>query len=161
MKNNEAIKKEETLKYMNFNRYLIVRYFIAGYIFMNFFWGIVNFSYSGLLALLPFILMILGIVASVELSSKLSHKENNRVPITLLYFYLQAFTNVVLAIISFTGIGKLVFPFIYANNAKSIILAILLIGLILALKSISNLYRIQENSDRYYSVIQKFKETSK
>lgn len=149
-------KLEESLKYMHFNRFMMVRYLSAAYFFVNAAWALVAFSYQSWTLYIPLVMIVLNLLSSMEIAGKLQSKTTDA-PKTTFYFLVQLTLNLLLGIICFTPLAASVFPFVSAKNARAIITMILLIGIFGAIMVLNRLQAVKTNSDKYYKVISAFK----
>ena len=85
------IKHKSSIKYMYFSRYLMIRYIVTIFFFINLMWLIVSVSYASVLAII-FSLIMGGYatVASIEQLSKCIEKD---IPITRVYVGIQALVD--------------------------------------------------------------------
>ncbi|HHX70554.1 MAG TPA: hypothetical protein GX708_21190, partial [Gallicola sp.] len=80
--------KELSLKNMYFNRYLIVRYTVALFFFINLYWLLSLLLTKSFMAILPCMLILLLILVIFE-HAKLYSNHTNKLPRTKLYFKIQ------------------------------------------------------------------------
>jgi len=149
-------KLEESLKYMHFNRFMMVRYLSAAYFFVNGAWALVAFSYQSWSLYIALVMLVLNLLSSMEIAGKLQSKTTDT-PKSTFYFLVQLTLNLLLAVVCLTPLATAVFPFIGAKNARAIMIIILLIGAIGALMVLRRLQAVKTNSDKYYKVISAFK----
>ena len=60
------LEKETSVKNFRYNRFLLLRYLLAGFFFMNLYWGLSLALSQSWVALLPFGLMVLNLPAIAE-----------------------------------------------------------------------------------------------
>lgn len=150
-------KHEDSIKYMYFSRYLLIRYVVTIFLFVNLMWFIVSASYGSRVGIFSSLIMgIYAAVASVEQLTKM-HNRKRDIPITRIYLYVQMAVNVLLAVLIFTPLKEMIFPFIINDSILYFMLAILLIGILLAVLCEYRIYQIVKDKDRYYKVIKTFK----
>lgn len=142
--------KKQSLKSMNFNRYLMVRYATAGFFFINLYWLIaLTMVNSGWLAI-PAILVLVMLPAIVE-QVKLYGKPTNAVPWTKNYYRIQIFINLILIIVTTTPFFKELFPFMKGEiQGRMFVIGVLIIGIGIAEIVLHRLSKIQLNKDRHY-----------
>ncbi len=155
----EKNKKNFSIKSMYFNRYLLVRYVVALFFFINIYWLISLLMSSSILFFIPSIL-ILCLLSSVAEQVKMISKHTNRAIYTKYCFVILLTTNVLLAFLSlFSPIFSQLYPFL-VNQVKSqmLILSILAIGILLSSIILYRLHQIQYNEDKHYQRIKKYEE---
>ena len=148
------IKHKDSIKYMYFSRYLMIRYIVTIFFFINLMWLIVSVSYASVLAII-FSLIMGGYatVASIEQLSKM-HNRKKDIPITRVYVGIQALVNIILVVLMFTPIRRSIFPFITNNSILYFMFGFLLIGILLCVLCEYRIRQILE--DKYYKVIKTF-----
>lgn len=157
-KNETARKRhEDSIKYMYFSRYLLIRYVITIFLFSNLLWLIISASYHSREAIiLALVMLIYSAVAAIEQLSKM-HNRKQDVPISRIYLYVQAILNILLIIVIFTPFAKIIFPFVVNHNVSYFMIGLLLVGIVLCLICEYRINQIRENKDRYYKAIQVFR----
>lgn len=150
------IKHKDSIKYMYFSRYLMIRYIVTIFFFINLMWLIVSVSYASVLAIIFSLIMgIYATVASIEQLSKM-HNRKKDIPITRVYFGIQALVNIILVVLMFTPIRRSIFPFIINNSILYFMFGFLLIGILLCVLCEYRIQQILEDKDKYYKVIKTF-----
>lgn len=150
-------KHEDSIKYMYFSRYLLIRYVVTIFFFTNLMWLIISASYGSAIGIaLALVMGIYSAIASFEQLSKM-HNRKRDIPITRIYLYVQMSFNIFLAILIFTPICKAIFPFVINQDVRYFLLALLLIGILLAALCEWRIRQILKDKDRYYKVIETFK----
>ncbi|RHW53637.1 PTS cellobiose transporter subunit IIA [Lactobacillus bombicola] len=148
---------EDSIKYLYFSRYLMLRYIVVIFLFTNLFWLLILIQYQTWFGVvIAGIMTLIATAAAIEQLAKL-HNRKSAVPITQAFLWLQLVVNLLLAGSLFLPIRVDLFPFINTNNICYLILAILFIGVILAYWSIKRIHQIINNRDRYVKVIENFK----
>lgn len=70
------IKHKDSIKYMYFSRYLMIRYIVTIFFFINLMWLIVSVSYASVLAIIFSLIMgVYATVASIEQLSKMHNRK--------------------------------------------------------------------------------------
>ncbi|WP_308557496.1 PTS cellobiose transporter subunit IIA [uncultured Lactobacillus sp.] len=150
-------KHEDSIKYMYFSRYLLIRYVVTIFFFVNLMWFIVSASYGSRVGIIFALVMgVYSAVASIEQLTKM-HNRKRDIPITRIYLYVQILVNVVLAVLALTPIKKTIFPFAITNDVVYFLIGFLLIGILLALLCEYRIHQIAKDKDKYYKVIKTFK----
>lgn len=151
------IKHKDSIKYMYFSRYLMIRYIVTIFFFMNLMWLIVSVSYASVIAIIFSLIMgIYAAIASIEQLSKM-HNRKKDIPITRVYFGIQALVNIILVVLMFfTPIRRSIFPFIINNSILYFMFGFLLIGILLCVLCEYRIQQILEDKDKYYKVIKTF-----
>lgn len=151
------IKHKDSIKYMYFSRYLMIRYIVTIFFFINLMWLIVSVSYASVLAIIFSLIMgIYAAIASIEQLSKM-HNRKKDIPITRVYFGIQALVNIILVVLMFfTPIRRSIFPFIINNSILYFMFGFLLIGILLCVLCEYRIRQILEDKDKYYKVIKTF-----
>ena len=156
----EAAKKkhEASIKYLYFSRYLMIRYVVTIFLFSNLMWFIISAYYGSRVGIFAALIMdIYSAVASFEQLSKM-HNRKRDIPITRVYLYVQLAFNIILGILLFTSLKKEIFPFIINQDTMYFMLGFLLIEIFLCLFWDFKINQLFKNKDRYYKVIETFKQ---
>ncbi len=152
----EAEKHAFSVQSLNFSRYIMIRYFSAAYLFANLFWLIFAIAYRSWPGILiSAILLLIILAASVEQFSKW-HTKRTALPLTRYYYWLQLGVNLLLAVMTFTPLGKNFLPFMTSHDVATILLAIQLLGAIGCLIIEKRIDNISHGRDKYAKVIQTF-----
>lgn len=155
----DEVRMMTSLKNMYFNRYLMVRYFLALFAFTNFYWLVLTFKTW--VMVIPAVLLVLAILPSYEIVKSYSDKKMKAIW-TKRYFVAQFWVNVCLIVLVFSPLFKVVFPFALQRMNVQIILALVFIfASIIAYACIHRIHRIDENTDRQYMRIKQFEKAIK
>lgn len=161
------LKKETALKNFRYNRFLLLRYLLAGFFFTNVYWGLSLAMSRSAWVLLPLGLLVLSVPAIAEhlrLYGYPSDDVRNRLKWHRLYQMTQMITNVILLLSVSTNVGfEHVFPF-FTNNGSSKGFAgcIMLAGLLLSGVILKRIASIYGQRDKHASYITEFsKQTNK
>ncbi|MDM8276869.1 PTS cellobiose transporter subunit IIA [Lactobacillus gallinarum] len=150
-------KHRESIKYMYFSRYLMIRYIVTIFLFCNLMWFIISAYYGSRFGIFAALIMgVYSAVASFEQLSKM-HNRKRDIPITRIYLYVQMIVNALLTVGLFTPLKKMIFPFVINNDILYFMAAFLLIGIVLAALCEFRIHQILNDKDRYYRVIEVFK----
>ena len=150
----KAISKQTSLRNMKFNRYLMIRYFTAGYFFVNLYWLILLVSLHKITWLLPASLLI-GLVGVCCEQVKQYQQPSQKLPLATFYYWLQLGINVLLLISLYTPLFNAFYPFVKPTG-KILMLLILLVGCLGCLVLERRLHLILHNKDRYYQALKDF-----
>lgn len=155
----ETQKKLSSLKNMYFNRYLMVRYFLAVFVFSNFYWAL--YTQGHWIMVIPCILLLLAIKPCFDVIRSYGETSIDMKWSTI-YFRAQLGVNIVAAILMWTGMFHDLFPFL-SDILPSQILAstILLGGAIMALCCVKRLDKIERNEDKQYKRILQYEKALK
>lgn len=149
-------KHEDSIKFLYFSRYLMIRYFATAMFFANMFWLIFCIPYQATAGItVAAVLTIWMAIVMLELISKLHNREAD-IPKTRIYFWVQIAINLLLAVILFTPIKGAFFPFVTDQTTAYLILGILLIGVILSIIIEIRIHNILIGRDRYLRTIKAF-----
>lgn len=157
-KTADDVKKEQSLSFMYFNRFLILRYFTAFMFFTNLYWFGMALASKSWSAILPFFLMIGGIAVTLELTSKL-HTKKRAVPISKGYYFAQISVNFGIILISMTPAYALFLPFLNGKG-QFYIIVIALIGILMSVMVLLKIKKIANDQDRQFKVIKMFEKTN-
>ena len=155
----ETQKKLSSLKTLYFNRYLMVRYFLAVFVFSNFYWAL--YTQGHWIMVLPCMLLLLAIKPCFDVIR--SYGETNiDMKWSTIYFRAQLGVNIVAGILMWTGMFHDLFPFL-SDITISHILAfmILFIGGIMAFSCVKRLGKIERNEDKQYQRIIQYEKALK
>lgn len=157
-KTTNDVQKEQSVSFMYFNRFLMLRYFTAFMFFTNLYWfgmALVSKSWS---AILPLLLMIGGIAVTLELTSKL-HTKKRAVPISKGYYLAQISVNLGIILLSMTPAYSLFFPFLNSKG-QFYVIGIALIGILMSVMVLLKIKKIANDQDRQFKVIKMFEKTN-
>ncbi|GCF93606.1 hypothetical protein NRIC_14970 [Enterococcus florum] len=163
MRKREAaeLKKETALKNFRFNRFLILRYFLAAFFFSNLYWLLMLFMGRSWSALLPLSLIILAVPAIMDharLYGEMSDQVQQKLRHHSFYQYVQLILNGFLLVVSLTDSGiRRLFPFLTATSeAKAAIFSVLMIGIFMSAFCLHRIQRIYRQKDKHYGYIKEF-----
>lgn len=158
-----TLKKKTAVKNFRYNRYLMLRYLLAGFFFSNLYWGLALLMTSSIFALLPFGLLLLSVPAIAEhvrLYGFASDEVKNKLQFHKMYQQIQAAINVFLLLSCITGMSfSKLYPFL-TNTIETRLAtsSVLLAGIILSLIKLKRIQMIYINQDQHYQAIQRFAE---
>lgn len=154
-------KKADSIKYLYFSRYLMLRYIVVIFLFANLFWLLILTQYQRWLGIIVSgIMTILAAVAAIEQLTKM-HNRQLDVPITRYYFWIQLAVNLILLFCVFLPIKKQLFPFVTNKTSAYLICAFLLIGVLLSYVCEHRIHNIRVGKDRYKGAIKSFEKNNK
>lgn len=153
----EKNKKEQSLKAMYYNRYLLVRYVTAIFFFTNIYWLISLVISDSSLYFVPLTLIIILILSVAEQVKIYSSPTNNAI-YTKFCFITLLFTNVLLLLPTcFSSSFAQLYPFLVnQNKSKILILVILITGILLIAFIIYRLNKIKHDEDKHYQRIKEY-----
>ena len=157
-KTADDVKKEQSLSFMYFNRFLMLRYFTAFMFFTNLYWFGMALTCRSWSAVLPFFLMIGGIAVTLELTSKL-HTKKSAVPVSKGYYIAQTSVNLAIILISMTPAYSLFLPFLNGKG-QFYVIGIALIGIMMSVMVLLKIKKIANDQDRQFKVIKMFEKTN-
>ena len=150
-------KHEDSIKYMYFSRYLLIRYIITIFFFTNLMWLIIDVNYHSILGIIVSAIMtIYGGIASIEQLTKM-HNRKREIPISKMYLEVQAVLNIILIILTLLPFGKQFFPFVENQSIMFFMAGLLLVGILLCVWAEYRIRQIMSDKDRYHKVIETFK----
>lgn len=153
-------KKADSIKYLYFSRYLMLRYIVIIFLFTNLFWLLVLTQYQRWLGIIiAGIMTILAAIAAIEQLTKM-HNRKRDVPATRYYFWLQIGVNVVLVCCAFSPLKDQLFPFLSNMSSVYLICAFLLIGILLCYLCERRIRNIRVGKDKYQKLIATFKKNN-
>lgn len=156
--NYDEKKKENSVTFMYFNRFLMLRYFTAFMFFTNIYWFGMTCMLKSWTAVIPGLLALGGIAVTIELTSKL-HTKKGEVPVSKCYYAVQSIVNVAIIIVSFTPAYDAFFPFL-KNQGQIFVIIIALAGLVMSLLVFRRIRQIEEEKDRQLKVIKMFEKNN-
>lgn len=155
----ETQKKLSSLKNLYFNRYLMVRYFLAVFVFSNFYWAL--YTQGHWIMVLPCILLILAIKPCFDVIRSYGETSIDMKWSTI-YFRAQLGVNIVAAILMWTGMFHDLFPFLSDILPSQILVSMILLGgVIMALCCVKRLDKIERNEDKQYQRILQYEKALK
>lgn len=151
--------KHFSAKAVKFNRFLLLRYSLALFFFVNLNWLLTLYLSNQATAFLPLLLLI-GLAICLYEQLKVYNKSQEPVEqltVTKGYLIAQGIGNVFLigAVWMMNGM-QYFFPFLHDTlQTRSVMTAILAVGIGLALWNVKRLERISQNKDKYYQTVLK------
>lgn len=159
-----GLKRQQTMKNFYYNRYLLLRYLLAIFFFTNLYWFLGLLMSQSSLMLLPLMLLGLSIPAISE-HVKLYGEDRQANPLKLqanrLYYLIQLVTNVGIGLMALTNSGFTeLFPFFKnSTNTRFVVLAVLLMGGMLAIIGLKRIQHIGLDRDKHYQYIKELEKT--
>lgn len=153
----EKNRKEQSIKSMYYNRYLLVRYVTAIFFFTNIYWLISLLMSDSSLYIVPLVLIIILLTSIAEQVKIYSSPTNNAI-YTKYCFITLFFTNAVLILLTcFSSSFAQLYPFL-VNQTKSkvFVLIILIAGMLLSALILYRLNKIKYNEDKHYQRIKEY-----
>ncbi|WP_242651965.1 MULTISPECIES: sugar transporter [Leuconostoc] len=145
----EKNRQDMSLKSMQFNRFMLIRYATAFFFFVNLYWALIM-RHTWVVAL-PLLLIVITSLAIIE-QIKLFGQHSNQLRFSKIYFRSQIVANAMLIISTMTPLFSSLFQFI--NNTwqnRVIVLFLLLLGILLLLVVNKRLNLISVDQDKYYA----------
>jgi len=145
----EKNRRDMSLKSMQFNRFMLIRYATAFFFFVNLYWALI--MRQTWVVVIPLVIMFVSALAVVE-QIKLFGQHTNHLVYSKLFFRTQLAVNIILMISTMTPLFTSLFQFV--NNTsqnRSIVLLVLLLGVGAILFINKRLTLIANNHDKYYS----------
>jgi len=145
----EKNRRDMSLKSMQFNRFMLIRYSTAFFFFVNLYWALL--MRQTWVIIIPLTIMFVSGFAIVE-QIKLFGNHTNRLIYSKAFFTVQLIVNIFLMISIITPLFTPLFQFVNdTNQNRYIVLLILLLGTGLTLLVRRRLVLIASNQDKYYS----------
>lgn len=154
----EAFRKEAAITNLYFNRYLIVRYTIAFFLFINVYWATALYTASSARYLIIIPLALIGGFAwSMWEMALMNRREQEPARVTRHVFQANLFVTAVVALVALLGQHTLLFPFL-TTTMKSLVVVLIMetVGFLLSLAILSRLRRIDHKADKQYQRIQTY-----
>ncbi|SUN62369.1 membrane protein [Streptococcus dysgalactiae subsp. equisimilis] len=158
----EALRQENAIKNMYYTRYFLIRYVVTFFFFINLYWLLMLYLSSTFTTMVfPITLIGFSIYAMWE-QARMYSKTQKKAKATSLLFKVQILANGVLSALFLIGKGNHLFPFFSETlNTQLFLIAILLLGSILAIWMLSKLHRIDKKTDKQYRRIENYLATVK
>ena len=145
----EKNRQDMSLKSMQFNRFMLIRYTTALFFFVILYWALI--MRHTWVVIIPLAVMFVSGFAIVE-QIKLFGQHTNQLIFSKLFFRTQLAVNVALMISTMTPLFASLFQFVNnTNQNRYIVLVILLLGFGVILFVNKRLTLIASNHDKYYS----------
>ncbi|MFQ1017153.1 hypothetical protein [Gilliamella sp. BG7] len=158
MTENLTMHKKISLTNLYFNRFLLIRYTTAFFLFLNLYWATFLIGSLSIVAILPLALFVLGILTTWE-QIKLYRNHCNKLPYARLFYRTLAIVFMTLVITFYTPLFQFFYPFLKQTQQTLHVLAILLVvSLIITFLMLKKLNNIQHNRDQYFKRIQTYEE---
>ncbi len=161
----QQFKEQTASKNFRYNRYLLLRYMLALFFFVNMYWTLGLLLSGQFSALLPGFLLVFSIKAIAE-HVKLYNAKKNDLPqlrYNRLYHLVQLGVNLLMLLVALTGIAYPVFfPFLETTfKARMIVASVVLLGAAIAGICLKRIQSIEQNTDKHYQYIKEFEKTMK
>ena len=158
--------RKNALVNLYFHRYLMIRYFLAAFMFANFSWLVL--SWGSWMAWIPAIMMVLVIYPALQLGVMFGRTAID-LKWTKLFYWAQWFVCIFMMIMAFTCPLDVISPSLFTEfmtkagpndifTAQMIIFSIALIGFGMSSLVLRKFYLIDNNKDKQYGRI-RFYET--
>ncbi|WP_440894861.1 hypothetical protein ACS127_09805 [Amphibacillus sp. Q70] len=152
------LKNETAIKNFHYNRFLLLRYILAGFFFSNLYWTLALFMSKSIFILIPVILLLLTIPAIFEharLYGDITAEAQNKLRYHFIYQYVQMIFNLVLLVLTITRWGyHNLFPFLTnTSTARAVIIFILLVGIVMSISCLNRIKNIYLQKDKHYKYI--------
>ncbi|GMA69010.1 hypothetical protein GCM10025879_02560 [Leuconostoc litchii] len=152
----ENNRKDMSLKSMQYNRFMLIRYVTALFLFVNLYWALIMKNTP--IVFLPVGLMVIISLTVIE-QIKLFGQHTNQLVYSKMFFRIQLLVNMLLIISTPTSLFTLLFRFINDTKSNRLILSILLfIGLVILIIVNKRITLIASNSDKYYVRLLKYQD---
>lgn len=152
-----ALKKQKQATSLNtlyFNRYLLIRYLSAFYVFSNMYWAFLLIGYHKITAIIPLTLFIASIFVVIEQVRKYWQRDS-RLTYAKYFYFAQALVNLLGIGSYFTVFFNELFPFMSASGSVVMLIYLILglLGCVLVERRIS---QIESNQDRALKIIREY-----
>ncbi|MGG6796220.1 UNVERIFIED_CONTAM: hypothetical protein KB582_10570 [Streptococcus canis] len=160
--NLESLRQENAIKNMYYTRYFLIRYVVTFFFFINLYWLLMLYlSASFNVMVLPIILIGFSIYAMWE-QARMYTKTQKKAKATSLLFKIQIFVNATLSLLIIFGWANYLLPFFSDMlTIQLFLIAMLLLGALLATWMLIKLHRIDKKTDKQYRRIEKYLATVK
>ncbi|GBG95162.1 hypothetical protein LFYK43_16210 [Ligilactobacillus salitolerans] len=156
LKKAEANQKKQSKETMAFNRYLLLRYMIALFFFLNIYWLVLLIMARKPGFLVPLLLLLASLPVIWEQFKKL-HDTSNKLPYSKIYYWLQFGVDTVMLVLCATPAFTAFYPFMSAKG-KTLIIAMLALGMMLCMFLERRVKLIEHDRDKYLDTMQKYKD---
>lgn len=159
MEKLEERRKKTSITNMYFNRFLLIRYTTALFLFFNLYWFVFLLFSQPLLALLPFALFAGAAVVALE-QVKLYRNHSQKLPYARFFYMAQGIVNVGLIGLIYTPAYANLFPFLTKTmDTKRVLTCALLIGILISLVVLRKLYKIRLGQDKHLKLVKAYEKT--
>ncbi|WP_067838997.1 hypothetical protein [Amphibacillus sediminis] len=160
------LRQETAIKNFRFNRFLLLRYLLAVFFFINLYWFLALVMSRSVMMLLPLSLLVIctgAVMEHVKLYGEKSNHLDKHLHINFTYHCIQVVVNVGLGLTSMTGLAHThVYPFLADSvQLRLTLAAILVIGIIMSLICIKRIRAIQRQADKHFQYMQEFEKILK
>ena len=159
MKNLEERRKKTSITNMYFNRFLLIRYTTALFLFFNLYWFVFLLFSQPLLALVPLLLFIGSAIVAIE-QVKLYRNHSEQLPYAKGFYILQGIVNSVMIVLVYTPMYDRFFPFLTnTSETKNILTITLLLGVLISLIVLRKLHKIRLGQDKHLKLVKAYEKT--
>lgn len=158
LKKVEESRKKQSEETMSFNRFLLFRYVVAFFFFLNLYWLVLLIMSHKWTLILPLGLLITVLPAVWEHFKKL-HDTSNKLPFSKAYFWVQLAVNVCLLLSYFTPLFTSFYPFMSAKG-NLLMVGLLIVGILACLYMERRAAQIEHDRDRYLKLMKDYKDAA-
>ncbi|GGE25749.1 hypothetical protein [Streptococcus himalayensis] len=156
----EERRKEESIKNMYYTRYLLVRYTVHVFFFVNLYWTLALLVSNGYLVI--FLSSSLLALAGLAIWEQMKMRtRNQRSPKrTLLFFQTTVWANLGLIVSVLLGQGTITFPFLNLTlQNTSVLVGFLALGILVSFGMTRKLRKMDQGLDKAYQRIAQYLST--
>ncbi|MCO6538037.1 MAG: hypothetical protein J6569_04880 [Gilliamella sp.] len=151
-----TMHKKISLTNLYFNRFLVIRYTTAFFLFLNLYWATFLIGSLSIVAILPLTLFVLGILTTWE-QIKLYRNHCNKLPYARLFYRALAIVFVTLMMMLYTPLYQLFCPFLkQTQDVLNVLAVLLMVSLIITFLMLKKINNIQHNRDQHFKRIQAY-----
>lgn len=153
-------QKELSIRNFKFNRFILLRYFLALFFFINVYWLVFNLFTKPITSIVPLIIIICSLFAVVE-QIKLFWVHDNTLNYTKRFFGFQLLMNLMIAVITWNeSVFSMLYPFLtYGKESLMAVYGILIVGALVSFLLYRKAQSISMNRDKKYSLIKKYEKS--
>lgn len=157
-----VIKNQQELAMRNFkfNRFLLLRYSLALFFFVNLYWLIFNLFTRPITATIPLLIIICSFLAVGE-QIKLYWHHDNTLKFTKLFFKVQFFVNIFFAVVAWNeSFFSFLYPFLtYGTHILILLYALFSAGALASFLLLKKSERISQNKDKKFELLKRYEKT--
>ncbi|MCO8287275.1 hypothetical protein [Tetragenococcus halophilus] len=162
---SKQIRKKIAETNFRYNRFLLLRYLLAVFFFVNLYWVLASLLSKAHLAFIISLLLLIVCGFAISEHVKLYGDESDHVLMKLhynrIYHLFQLVVNSCLFIIAITNLGfEEMYPFLINNfQTRLLIICIVLLGIVCGWSCLYRIHVISQRKDKYYQYIKKYKKS--
>lgn len=156
MQKNHLQRQKLSLTNLYFNRFLLIRYATAFFLFLMLYWSVFLVSTFSVVAMLPVTLFVLSALVALE-QVKLYRNHSNQLPYARYFYWTSFISCLILLGCVYTSFYSVFFPFLVSTQSvKNLVAILVMVSLILSILVLIKLHNIKLDRDKHFSRVKAY-----